>query len=409
LARAKQLFTRLESLLGRKVSTSESGVGEKPETTYPGATEMDNELAEKNRRLKKLRGRLEEKDRELERLREQLAEAQSAVRRPDLFLESTPVFFVVGQAKSGTSWLMKILDAHPEILCKGEGRFFGRDFIQEDFERGQQGRIQPSSLYRALLEAEYLGGWIERSVWTRGDDVEEHLTNLTRLSTDYFLTQRLAKSTKSIVGDKTPFVSNAILKEIAEIHPEARVIHIIRDGRDAAVSLLHHRWKHAKDEGGIYELWPEELAKRQAYREKSEELIKTGEGMFPKGMLRNMAAGWKDRIGKSTQDGRKLLGANYTEVRYEDLLERPHEEVRRLLEFLGAGATDEIVKQCVSSASFERLSRGRQRGEEDPSSFFRKGIAGDWQNVFTEEDKRVFKEEAGDLLIKLGYEESNQW
>jgi hypothetical protein len=67
------------------------------------------------------------------------------------------------------------------------------------------------------------------------------------------------------------------------------------------------------------------------------------------------------------------------------------------------------VRRCVESASFERLSRGRQRGEEDPSSFFRKGIAGDWQNVFTEEDKRVFKEEAGDLLIKLGYEESDQW
>jgi hypothetical protein len=67
------------------------------------------------------------------------------------------------------------------------------------------------------------------------------------------------------------------------------------------------------------------------------------------------------------------------------------------------------VKQCVSSASFERLSRGRQRGEEDPSSFFRKGIAGDWQNVFTEEDKRVYKEEAGSLLIELGYEDDNHW
>ena len=46
---------------------------------------------------------------------------------------------------------------------------------------------------------------------------------------------------------------------------------------------------------------------------------------------------------------------------------------------------------------------------EDPSSFFRKGVVGDWRNVFTERDKYVFKEEAGDLLIKLGYEEDSDW
>ena len=36
-------------------------------------------------------------------------------------------------------------------------------------------------------------------------------------------------------------------------------------------------------------------------------------------------------------------------------------------------------------------------------------IAGDWKNHFTEEDRRVFKEEAGELLIRLGYEEDLDW
>ncbi|HWI45457.1 MAG TPA: hypothetical protein VNT12_04725, partial [Rubrobacter sp.] len=39
----------------------------------------------------------------------------------------TPVFFVTGVGKSGTSWLMRTLDGHPDILCKGEGRFFAAD------------------------------------------------------------------------------------------------------------------------------------------------------------------------------------------------------------------------------------------------------------------------------------------
>ena len=122
-----------------------------------------------------------------------------------------------------------------------------------------------------------------------------------------------------------------------------------------------------------------------------------------------MAAEWAERVGRTVEDGPALLGNNYAEVRYEDLLERPEEEVRRLLEFLGAGADEETVRRCVNSASFEKLSRGRKRGQEDPSSFFRKGVAGDWRSVFTEEDKKIFKEEAGDLLIRLGYERDAGW
>jgi hypothetical protein len=59
----------------------------------------------------------------------------------------------------------------------------------------------------------------------------------------------------------------------------------------------------------------------------------------------------------------------------------------------------------VESASFARLA-GRERGDEDPTSFFRKGVAGDWKTYFAERDERVFDEEAGELLATLGYERS---
>jgi len=62
----------------------------------------------------------------------------------------------------------------------------------------------------------------------------------------------------------------------------------------------------------------------------------------------------------------------------------------------------------VRAASFERLAGGRSRGQE-AASFFRKGVAGDWKNVFTERNKQDFKAAAGDLLIELGYEEDGDW
>jgi hypothetical protein len=156
-------------------------------------------------------------------------------------------------------------------------------------------------------------------------------------------------------------------------------------------------------------LTPEESAKREAYRRDAGELLKTGEGLFAREMLRGMAVGWRNQIVEARKDGHKLLGANYMEVRYEDLLERTEAEVRRLLNFLGADAGEEVVNECVGSASFEKLTEGRERGQEDPSSFFRKGVAGDWKDVFTEQDRQIFKEEAGDLLIELGYERDHNW
>jgi Sulfotransferase family len=321
--------------------------------------------------------------------------------------DGVPVFFVVGLAKSGTTWLMKTLDAHPEVLCKGEGRFFGEEYRQEILARTQT-KQQPSSLYNALLGSEYLRLWIERSVWTREGETDEHIRELVRLATDYFLKEELARSGKKVVGDKTPLLGPGFVREISEIYPEAKVIHIIRDGRDQAVSFIHQQGNRAK-RGRTHRLSPEELAKSEAYRRSPREFSEAREGMFSERTLRRTAQNWALRVGKAVEDGPTLFGEAYTEVRYEDLLLSPEEEVGRLLGFLGVDTESSLVERCVRSASFERLSRGRERGQEDPSSFYRKGVAGDWENLFEERDRQVYKEEAGELLIRLGYEKNGGW
>src|SRR5215217_265753 len=321
---------------------------------------------------------------------------------------NTPVFFVTGVGKSRTSWLMRTLDGHPEILCKGEGRFFGADWRRANFDP-EGTRALASSLYYALLDSEYLRLWVERSVWAREGDASRHLDNLTRLATEHFLMGRLRETNKKLVGDKSPLLNADFIEEVSRIYPEARVIHIIRDGRDQVVSMLHHVWNRSTDRGGVQTLKPGEFERREIYRKDPQKLLQTGEGMFTEERLRGAARSWNARVGKTTQDGPALLGPNYTEVHYEDLLERPNEEVGRLAKFLGADAREKAVQQAVNSASFQKLSKGRERGQEDTSSFYRKGIAGDWKNYFTERDKKIYKEEAGELLIRLGYERDLAW
>lgn len=380
-----------------------------------------NQSSNEKSELAKVRQQLAARNRELARLRAVNNEGKSSQER-------IPIFFIVGRSKSGTNWLSAILDRHPAVLCRGEGEFFGRDYgsgqLGEAYGERQLKEhdtllydIPPPSsrsFYHALAESEYLRAWTGRSVWARDEATEEHLNNLTREAIYYFLGYRLSKeqlsaSTKRIVGDKTPSSSTEIVREIGAICPEAKVIHLIRDGRDVAVSQMHHMWRDATAEGFWFHLTPEELDKRNRYWKAPQEMLDSGEGIFTEERLKQAAEGWKSHVEAARRDGPLLLGGNYTEVRYEGMLKTPEEEVRRLFQFLGVRSNKEVTARCLERASFERRAGGRVRGEEDPRSHQRKGIAGDWKNVFTERDKAIFKESAGDLLIKLGYETDESW
>ncbi len=340
------------------------------------------------------------KDGEISALRHQLSLAKGD--EGTTLSQGIPVFFVLGYQKSGTTWLMRMLDAHPEILCRGEGRFFDGGWRQQNLKREGVER-PPSSLYHALLDAEYLRLWIEHSVWSRDEPADEHLDNLTRMAVNYFLQGELLKTSKKMVGDKSPLLTPRTIEEIARIHPESRVIHIIRDGRDAAVSAAHHTWNF-----GNLEKSPEMLRKRTAYFADPAGFRSSGESMFSEWQIQKLAEDWNSRVGSATRSGPKLLGDNYVEVRYEALVDRPENELERLVKFLGAESRPKTIQRCVESTSFEKLSKGRERGREDPTSFFRKGVVGDWRNVFTDDDLTIFERGAGELLTKLEYERGRQ-
>jgi hypothetical protein len=315
-------------------------------------------------------------------------------------LEGKTLFFLVGEMKSGTSWLMAMLDSHPEVFCKGEASFFGRgQSVEEIFVH--EGPIP--SLHNALINCEGLRNWrsLSWNYWGRGDAGED-LRNITRLTIDYYLAKGSAASGKRIVGDKSPHHTDYV-DEIFDFYPEAKIIHIFRDGRDVAVSLMHHFWRWTRDrKGGVVDLEPEELGKRDAYLEDPESFLASGESIFIEERLRQMAVRWSRRVSKASRDGSKLFGSNFLQLSYEDLLERPEANLKAVFEFLGARAEDSIVRRCVEENRFEKVA-GRPRGHENSRSFMRKGVAGDWRKVFTERDRRVYEKIAKDALLEMGY------
>jgi hypothetical protein len=81
---------------------------------------------------------------------------------------------------------------------------------------------------------------------------------------------------------------------------------------------------------------------------------------------------------------------------------------KELFQFMGLPNDDQLINDLIERSSF-KFYAGRDRGQEDRKRFYRKGVAGDWKNHFTEEDKRAFKALAGDMLIRLGYERDLSW
>jgi Sulfotransferase domain len=97
-------------------------------------------------------------------------------------------------------------------------------------------------------------------------------------------------------------------------------------------------------------------------------------------------------------------------VRYEDLLERDMEILEQvLLDECQLPVDRARFRKIVLANRFERLTKGRARGQESATAHERKGIAGDWRNYFTDQMKSAFKERYGGILIQTGYETDMEW
>jgi hypothetical protein len=104
-----------------------------------------------------------------------------------------------------------------------------------------------------------------------------------------------------------------------------------------------------------------------------------------------------------------LFGENYHSLRYEDLLARPFDEMQKLWNFLGVQADPSLEKKVTDEMSSNPDEEWQTKRNEDIASFLPKGHAGNWQRLFTAQDKAIFKEAAGEMLVKWQYAENLNW
>lgn len=96
-------------------------------------------------------------------------------------------------------------------------------------------------------------------------------------------------------------------------------------------------------------------------------------------------------------------------LKYEDLLADGLQALSHAMSTLtGEPADPDRIRMALNKFSFERQS-GRPTGQEDRSSFLRKGIVGDWRHHFSRQSAEVFDRYAGQTLITTGYEKDHAW
>jgi sulfotransferase family protein len=272
-----------------------------------------------------------------------------------------PPIFVVGCPRSGTTLLRLMLDAHRELAIPPESHFIS-------LVARVRGRYeQPSGFDADHMATDVMRGLRFRD-WHLPEDAvrtairERHPTTLAAAIECFFVAYADAHR-KSRWGDKTPGYSIE-LPLISELFPEAVFVHLIRDGRNVAMSLM--------------------------------------EVPRPPRSIAEAAQVWRSRVARGRTDGAALGSERYLELRYESLVDDPESALKQICALASLGYTPAMLDYHREdpAASVPERNWGHHQHLARPPT---KGLR-DWRDRMTGADQQLFEAVAGDELEGLGYE-----
>jgi hypothetical protein len=271
--------------------------------------------------------------------------------------------FLVGSGRSGTTLLRAIFDSHPDLAIPDEVSFIVR-LSRPHYAR----RYGWPTTFRAEPCADLLlaNGSLQRWGLDPSDVRSALLIPPARSFAD--AVRRLYRmwadgEGKARYGDKTP-THVLYLRRLARMFPEARFVHLIRDGRDVALSYLDAAWGPSTVEDAAVE--------------------------------------WRRRVAAGRRAGRRLGSQRYAEVLYEDLVDDPENVVRRLCGFVDLPWDRRMLRyqeRADDVIGATRFPEAHRRLRLPPTTGLR-----DWRRQMDPHDVARFEAIAGPLLSELGYE-----
>jgi hypothetical protein len=283
-------------------------------------------------------------------------------------LESVnPFVFIVGGARSGTTLLQRLVDAHPDIAIIHETHWIPR-FYEKRSGLTSDGMVTKELIGMLLDDRRFTKLGISRGQLedlVSSDEPVSYVDCITRIF-DLYGTVR----GKRLVGDKTPGYVRTI-RTLHALWPRAKFVHLIRDGRDVFLSMKD--WKKVDRSVGRFATWTLDPASASAFW-------------------------WKWDVRRGREAANRLEPGLYYEVRYETLVSRPAEECEALCEFLKLPYDEAML-------SFHEGRTKTKPGLDAKHAWLPiTGGLRDWRSAMSPGDLERFEAAAGDLLDELGYE-----
>ena len=300
-----------------------------------------------------------------------------------------PKFFIFGHARSGTTLLARLIRLHPDIHCNWQAHFFTRE----------------PTLYSLIADPkvkEWLSARSNR--WNMGRDLSALVM---RASSDFILEREARRLGKSVVGDKSPNnqLQGKSVSLLHGIYPDAKLIFIVRDGRD---TVLSHRFQGFID-------FPNRLKKRdlqirENFIKAPGALLKENQSIFSPGQIINEMGKWVENLEETDCLANDLFGSAYLRLRYEDLISDPVSTLDKIWSFLGFPEINPELKEAVLSEMTKNPDEEWQKKQANKMTInIQKGKSGSWKDFFSEQDRLLTKQIAGETLIKWGYEKDLEW
>lgn len=282
-----------------------------------------------------------------------------ALAMPEAFARlAAPPLFITGYGRSGTTWTFDLFDRHPDVcaifetwlLTPGEGVtgvFHQPQWVRPFYDQQLQRIGMPHAAVQLVaydVVARELGavvaGWMSRAM------KPEHRYLVEKGATD--------------------------IPAVAAMFPAARVLHVLRDGRDVALSA--HRAARS---------WAPEMGSHRP--------------------LSYFGDKWRQTVEQTRADGAEL-GDRFAEVRFEELQQDLSSAARRLFDFaqirIDGPTLERVCAQTDLAGYDERVRRSGFRGG---------GSSSGWRRMMSRDAAKAFDATAGSLLVELGYAQDRMW
>ncbi len=208
----------------------------------------------------------------------------------------TPLFFIVGRGRSGTTLLKSMLDAHPNIKVAHESQFM-RILYQKYHKKTTWSKTDLESFYNDLWLDPKIHLWpinkegLQKSLLAHQGT--QSYAELCKVVYTHFESLYPTKDLQ-LIGDKNP-VYSLFVDKLIQLYPEAKFIHVVRDYRAVAEAHLRVPYE-AHNIASLCYRWNLSNKKIEALKEKHPDQF--------------------------------LL------LKYEDLITRPKSELERICTFL---------------------------------------------------------------------------